>query len=76
MRDPNRLYSFYDGLRQIHMENFPDWRFGQLVNNFMSWLWVVKRVDCFFPEEGDMLDYIREFSEYEKESYKKGESVV
>ena len=76
MRNPDRLYSFYDSLREIHMENFPDWRFGQLINNFMSWLWVVKKVDCFFPEESDMIDYFKEFAEYVKPKYEKGESIV
>lgn len=78
MRNPDRLYSFYDSLREIHMENFPDWRFGQLIYNFRNWLIYVKDVDCFFPEESSMIDYFKEFAEYESEKskYKKGENVV
>ena len=33
MRNPNRLYKFYDKLRAIHMTQFPDMRFGQLMYN-------------------------------------------
>lgn len=47
-----------------------------MINNFMSWLWIVKKVDCFFPEESDMIDYFKEFAEYERPKYKKGENVV
>ena len=30
MRNPERLDLFYDELKRIHKEAFPDWRFGQL----------------------------------------------
>lgn len=33
MRDANRLYGFYDKLREVHMTKFPDLRFGQLVDD-------------------------------------------
>ena len=33
MRDPERLDAFYDELKRIHKTYFPDWRFGQLVEN-------------------------------------------
>ena len=52
MRDVNRL----------HMDNFPDWRFGQLVNNLERWLQVNKKInDIFYIEEDTMLRYINEF---------------
>lgn len=62
MRDVNRLYGFYNELMKIHIENFPDWRFGQLVNNFERWLQATKRIDdIFYIEEDAMLRYIDEF---------------
>jgi hypothetical protein len=36
MRDPNRLYKFYENLRDIHITYFPDWRFGQFIYNFQN----------------------------------------
>ena len=55
MRDPYRLYDFYEKLRNIHINNFPDLRFGQLCYNFFSWLNIERSVDYFFPEEEEML---------------------
>ena len=52
MRNPDRLDSFYDELKQIHKEHFPDWRFAQLWNIFFGWLASEKKVDLFFLEEG------------------------
>lgn len=61
MRDANRLDSFYDEVKRIHKTHFPDWRFGQLCSNFFGWLMSKHNVDLFFPEEGKMLDYLREY---------------
>ena len=61
MRNPNRLYKFYSELTKIHAEVFPDWRFGQLMTNFMSYL-TEKGVDPFFPEENEMIKYLKEFA--------------
>lgn len=49
MRDINRLDNFYNELKNIHKEFFPDWRFGQFIVNFTDWIWGEKRVDIFFP---------------------------
>ena len=64
MRDINRLDIFYDELKKIHKECFPDWRFGQFVNNLERWLQGNKGVvDIFYIEENEMLRYINEFVE-------------
>ena len=64
MRDPNRLYSFYNELMKIHMENFSDMRFGQLVCNLERWLQINKKIDdIFYIEECAMLRYLDEFVE-------------
>ena len=57
MRDPNRLYKFYNELMRIHMENFPDWRFGQLIENIDVWICEnTNRPDIFYCEEDEFLD--------------------
>ena len=66
MRDPNRLDNFYDTVKQIHKTTFPDWRFGQLMYNFFSWLYSEKKIDLFFPEEDKMLEYFKEFAGVDK----------
>lgn len=63
MRDTQRLDRFYSELCKIHKEYFPDWRFGQLCSNFFGWLMSEKGIDLFFPEQGRMLEYFREFAE-------------
>ena len=60
MRDINRLDNFYDELKRIH-KYVPDWRFGQLIMNFMSWYYNKYKNDCFYIEEDKMLNYIEEF---------------
>lgn len=60
MRDPNRLDKFYEELNKIHKEHFPDWRFGQLMMNFLGWVQATKG-DPFFPEEAVMLGYLKEY---------------
>lgn len=62
MRDPNRLDNFYSELCRIHKAKFPDWRFGQFCSNFFGWLMSEKQQDLFFPEEGRMLQYIKEYA--------------
>ena len=62
MRDPNRLDKYYDEMKEIHKKSFPDWRFGQLISNFFGWLYTEKKKDCFFLEEGDMIEYFKEYA--------------
>lgn len=64
MREPNRLYSFYAELCEIHRNSFPDWRFGQMISNVLGWYTAKYKRDIFFPEEDEMLqifkDYVKE----------------
>ena len=62
MRDKNRLYGFYEQVRDIHINYFPDWRFGQLFYNFSVWVSRKKGRDLFFPEENVTLVYLKEFA--------------
>lgn len=70
MRDPNRLDKFYDEMKEIHKKSFPDWRFGQLMSNFLGWVYSEKGRDCFFPEEEEMIEYFREFANGESPLYR------
>ena len=55
MRDPNRLISFYDEMREIHMKYVPDWRFAQLIYN------VFGTTDIYCYEEEDVLKAIKKY---------------
>lgn len=60
MRDPDRLYGFYDELRRIHMTYVPDWRFSQMIMN------VFCTTDIFYMEEDEILKQIKEYFEGRK----------
>lgn len=61
MRNPARLNPFYSQLCQAHQSFFPDWRFGQLMLNFLAWVQTQKHRDPFFPEEAEMLSLLHEY---------------
>ena len=60
MRDIGRLDGFYDEVKRIHAENFPDWRFGQLMLNFFSAY--ASEGDAFYWEENDFLEKFRRYA--------------
>lgn len=60
MRDPNRLYSFYDELRKLHMTYAPDWRFGQMIMNIFC------TRDIFYMEEDEVLEEVKKYFERRK----------
>lgn len=68
MRDPNRLYDFYENLRNIHMTYFPDWRFGQFIYNFENWYLHSYQKDIFFIEDDKMSELFKEYLNYIRNS--------
>jgi hypothetical protein len=44
-------------MKQIHKENFPDWRFGQFMMNFLAWY----GRDPFYIEEGRFIEKLNEY---------------
>lgn len=59
MRDPERLNDIYNEIERLHKEYCPDWRIGQLMINFLSWL----GCDPFYYEDKRLLEKIKEFFE-------------
>lgn len=57
MRDVKRLDKFYDELREVHAKSFPDWRFGQLMFNFLS-----ECSDPFYWEEDKFIEEIKNYA--------------
>ena len=57
MRDPNRLYDFYDQMRKMHMKHAPDLRFAQMMVN------VFGTADIFYLEEEDVIKAVKEYFE-------------
>lgn len=61
IRNPERIDEFTKELNRIWKTYFLDWRFGQLMVNFLSWIQYEKKIDPFFPEENKMITYLKEY---------------
>lgn len=57
MRNPDRIDLFCTEMAKIWKEEVPDWRFGQLMINFLSWL----GQDPFYMEDNKFMDKFHEF---------------
>jgi hypothetical protein len=57
MRDPNRCFDFLEQVAWLWSKNCPDWRFGQLLSN---WILAEGR-DPFYWEEDKFLEELRKF---------------
>lgn len=64
-RDKKRIPEFTKELERIWMQYYSDWRFGQLMINFLNYVASEYNHDPFFLEETEMLKYLKE---YEKKS--------
>lgn len=71
MRDVNRIPKFTKELEKIWIQYYSDLRFGQLMMNFLNYVALEHKRDPFFPEESEMLKYLKEYakkSPYYKEN--------
>ena len=57
MRDPTRIDKFCDALKEL-WKSVPDWRFGQLMCNFLGSVYVETKLDVFFIEDDEMLKQV------------------
>lgn len=57
MRDADRLDPLYEYLKQVHKQNFPDWRFWQFIGNFERWY----GMDPFYMEDEKVYEKIENF---------------
>lgn len=71
MRDIKRIRKFCNELADIWEEYCPDWRFGQLICNVFGTM----RIDPFFPEEKEMIEYFKQFFDIENNCVYKEDNV-
>lgn len=57
MRNPDRIKPFLEKIEDLWKNNVPDWRFGQLMFNFLSQV----DEDPFFWEEEKFLEKLENF---------------
>lgn len=60
MRDPNRLDKFYSDLKVLHQACFSDWRFSQLMLNFLSDI-ANQGKDTWYWEEDKFIEEFRNY---------------
>ena len=57
MRDISRISNFMGILEKYWQTYYPDWRFGQLINNLQRFA----GNDLFYYEEDDFIELLEEF---------------
>lgn len=57
MRDADRLDPLYEYLKEVHKQNFPDWRFWQFIVNFQRWY----GMDPFYIEDENVYKKMDKF---------------
>lgn len=62
MRDPERLNEFYDELKEIHKKGFHDFRFCQLMLDYLGWIMNTKKRDPFFVEDDLCIEWMKEYA--------------
>lgn len=60
MRDIERIAPFCEKLERYWKEMVPDWRFGQLMSNFLGYV-AQKKGDIWFVEEPEMSELLDEY---------------
>ena len=62
MRNKDRIPQFTKELEKVWMRYYPDLRFGQLMINFLNYVALEYKRDPFFPEEPEMLKYLKDYA--------------
>lgn len=71
MRDVDRIKPFLEDIEKIWKEKCPDWRFGQLMFNF-----ICESGDPFYWEEEKFLTELKQYFEREVEECSQYESIT
>ena len=61
MRDINRLDNLYEKIKEYHKYNIPDFRFIQLMINFLIWHHNKYNTDGFYIEDDECIKRFNEF---------------
>lgn len=68
MRDPARIKPFMRILAHMWQQHVPDWRFGQLMSNFLGFVVDETKRDIFFIEDEEMERMMLKFFAREADS--------
>lgn len=65
MRDLTRIKPFMQKVAHMWQQHVPDWRFGQLMSNFLGFVVAETNRDIFFIEDGEMESLMLKFFKQE-----------
>lgn len=60
-RDYKRLPHLYNHLCSMHSIYFPELRVCQFIHNFFFWISKTKKMDPFFMEDDELVNYLNEY---------------
>ena len=69
MRDPARIMPMCVEMAVKWQDKCPDWRFLQLMNNFLGWLNLRGYMDGFYLEDEKMMELFNQYMEGIKNGY-------
>ena len=61
MRKSERLDYTYDEICRLHKKYIPDWRFNQMIINFLYWHMKKFGNDGFYNEDDKIIERFKEF---------------
>lgn len=61
MRDPQRTWAVCNQIASFWGARVPDWRFGQLIMNFMSWHMNTYHTDAYYIEDDEFMKRFKIF---------------
>ena len=66
MRDPKRIDKFMNILTGL-WKTFPDWRFGQMIENFFRFVRSETGIeDMYYVEDDKMLELLNDYFDYDE----------
>lgn len=68
MRNPERIKPFMQKFAHMWLQHVPDWRFGQLMSNFLGYVVSETRQDIFFIEDDKMEELMLKFFKGDEEN--------
>jgi len=62
MRNPDRIPPLAEEFAKIWKAKFPDWRFFQLMENFLGYVYEQAKFDPFFIEDDQVIKWLKKFA--------------
>ena len=61
MKDPQRLDIYSYTIKELHKNNIPNWRIGQMITNFFNWHIITYNTGIFYIEDDIFVERFEKF---------------